>query len=165
MRSATRLVRRASTTAASAKLTASPRNVRPRTVGPDHTMAAAATNGAADPLGPVGPSTKTIATHSGSFHCDEALGCYLLRQTDEFAGARIVRSRDPEVLKGADVVIDVGAVYDPGESCLSLSRGVDWGSGGVHTFRCLFARNSMETPTLVQRHHRWGMACCSAWRG
>ena len=56
---------------------------------------------------------KRIGTHSGSFHCDEALGCALLRRTSEFAGAEIVRSRDPEVLKDLDVVIDVGGVYEP----------------------------------------------------
>ncbi len=60
------------------------------------------------------PIGKRIGTHSGSFHCDEALGCYLLsRRTAEYAGAEIVRSRDPEVLKDLDVVIDVGGVYDP----------------------------------------------------
>jgi len=53
-----------------------------------------------------------IGTHSGSFHCDEALGCWMLRQLDRFKDAEIVRSRDPEVLKQADIVIDVGAVYD-----------------------------------------------------
>ncbi len=26
-------------------------------------------------------NTKTIGTHSGTFHCDEALGCFLLHQT------------------------------------------------------------------------------------
>ena len=59
---------------------------------------------------------KRIGTHSGSFHCDEALGCWLLRRTQEFAGAEIVRSRDPEVLKDLDVVIDVGGVYDAGSN-------------------------------------------------
>ena len=57
----------------------------------------------------------TIGTHSGTFHCDEALGCFLLQQTAAFKGAEIVRTRDPEVLSGLDVVIDVGGVYDPGE--------------------------------------------------
>lgn len=57
---------------------------------------------------------KRIGTHSGSFHCDEALGCWLLRRTQEFAGAEIVRSRDAEVLKDLDVIIDVGGVYDAG---------------------------------------------------
>jgi len=56
---------------------------------------------------------KKIGTHDGTFHCDEALGCFLLQRTKEFEGAEIVRSRDPAVLAEADVVIDVGAVYDP----------------------------------------------------
>ncbi len=49
-----------------------------------------------------------IGTHSGTFHCDEALGCWMLRQTAKFRDAEIVRTRDPEVLKDLDVVIDVG---------------------------------------------------------
>lgn len=36
-----------------------------------------------------------------------------LRQTPAFKDADIVRSRDPDVLSTADVVIDVGGVYDP----------------------------------------------------
>lgn len=54
----------------------------------------------------------TIATHSGSFHCDEALGCWLLQRTDQFKAAEIIRSRDPAILATADIVIDVGGVYD-----------------------------------------------------
>jgi|TARA_B100001540_G_scaffold1409_1_gene1268 uncharacterized UPF0160 family protein len=54
----------------------------------------------------------TIGTHDGSFHCDEALGCYLLRQTRAFLDARIVRSRDARELDACAVVIDVGAEYD-----------------------------------------------------
>jgi uncharacterized UPF0160 family protein len=57
-----------------------------------------------------------IGTHSGTFHCDEALGCYLLRQTEAFKGAEVVRTRNPDVLKDLHVVIDVGGVYDPSES-------------------------------------------------
>lgn len=40
-----------------------------------------------------------IGTHSGTFHCDEAMGVFMLRQTAQFADAEVVRSRDPEVLK------------------------------------------------------------------
>ena len=63
-------------------------------------------------------STKRIAptkigTHDGSFHCDEALGCYLLKLTKAYEDAEIVRSRDPDVLGACDVVIDVGATYEP----------------------------------------------------
>mmetsp|Transcript_20492 Transcript_20492/g.51607 ORF Transcript_20492/g.51607 Transcript_20492/m.51607 type:complete len:371 (+) Transcript_20492:70-1182(+) len=53
-----------------------------------------------------------IGTHNGAFHCDEAFGCFMLRQTAGFRDAEVVRSRDPEVLKELDVVIDVGGVYD-----------------------------------------------------
>jgi len=58
-------------------------------------------------------SMVRIGTHSGSFHCDEALGCFMLKQLPEFKDADIVRSRDPEVLKDLDVVIDVGGTYEP----------------------------------------------------
>ena len=54
-----------------------------------------------------------IGTHDGSFHCDEALGCFLLQHTAAYDKAEVVRSRDPEVLSTMDVVIDVGAVYEP----------------------------------------------------
>ena len=55
-----------------------------------------------------------IGTHSGTFHCDEALGCFLLKLTDQYKTARIVRTRSPEALQPLDIVIDVGGVYDPG---------------------------------------------------
>jgi len=58
-------------------------------------------------------SNKTIGTHSGTFQCDEALGCWLLRQLPEYAGASIVRSRDNTLFEKCDIVIDVGGVYDP----------------------------------------------------
>jgi Uncharacterised protein family (UPF0160) len=32
-----------------------------------------------------------IGTHSGSFHCDEALGCYLLKQTQQFSEGTVTR--------------------------------------------------------------------------
>lgn len=83
--------------------------------------------GAPRPLTPqaVPPTSNPLPTHatrppspslSGrTFHCDEALGCFLLRQTAAFKDAEIVRTRDPQLLKDLDVVIDVGGVYDPSE--------------------------------------------------
>lgn len=38
-----------------------------------------------------------VGTHDGTFHCDEALACFLLRLTHKFSGALIVRTRDPHV--------------------------------------------------------------------
>ncbi|KAI3812838.1 hypothetical protein L1987_17550 [Smallanthus sonchifolius] len=56
---------------------------------------------------------KRVGTHNGSFHCDEALGCFMIRLTNKYSGAEIVRTRDPQVLETLDAVLDVGGVYDP----------------------------------------------------
>jgi uncharacterized UPF0160 family protein len=37
----------------------------------------------------------------------------MLHRTAEFAGAEVTRTRDPEKLAAMDIVVDVGAVYDP----------------------------------------------------
>lgn len=52
-----------------------------------------------------------IATHNGKFHADDVFGAALLRAL--FPDVEIVRSRDKAVLETADIVFDVGAVYDP----------------------------------------------------
>uniref|UniRef100_A0A5F9CGV1 MYG1 exonuclease n=1 Tax=Oryctolagus cuniculus TaxID=9986 RepID=A0A5F9CGV1_RABIT len=54
-----------------------------------------------------------IGTHNGTFHCDEALACALLRLLPEYQDAEIVRTRDPEKLASCDIVVDVGGEYDP----------------------------------------------------
>lgn len=54
-----------------------------------------------------------IATHNGKFHADEVFAISLLRSLDRFRDAEIIRTRDPELLKTADVVVDVGSTYDP----------------------------------------------------
>uniref|UniRef100_A0ACD5ZIR5 Uncharacterized protein n=1 Tax=Avena sativa TaxID=4498 RepID=A0ACD5ZIR5_AVESA len=56
---------------------------------------------------------KRVGTHNGSFHCDEALGCFLMRLTSQFAGADVVRTRDSQLLDSLEAVLDVGGVYDP----------------------------------------------------
>ncbi|KAM0863405.1 hypothetical protein ACQ4PT_044610 [Festuca glaucescens] len=58
-------------------------------------------------------SGKRVGTHNGSFHCDEALGCFLIRLTSQFAGADVVRTRDSQILDSLEAVLDVGGVYDP----------------------------------------------------
>lgn len=52
-----------------------------------------------------------IATHNGKFHADDVFGVALLRQL--FPQAQVIRTRDQEVLDSADIVLDVGGVYDP----------------------------------------------------
>lgn len=54
-----------------------------------------------------------IGTHSGTFHCDEALACAMLKCLPQYKNAEIVRSRDQQVLDGCDIVVDVGAEYNP----------------------------------------------------
>lgn len=56
---------------------------------------------------------KTIVTHNGSFHSDEifAVATLILAHPEE--DFLVVRSRDKEVINKADIVVDVGGVYDP----------------------------------------------------
>lgn len=44
---------------------------------------------------------------------DEALAVALLKRTEEFKDATLVRTRDPKKLEECDIIIDVGGVYDP----------------------------------------------------
>lgn len=56
---------------------------------------------------------KIICTHSGPFHCDDVLACCLIKFLPIYKEAKIIRSRDQEVIKKADIVLDVGGEYDP----------------------------------------------------
>ncbi len=58
---------------------------------------------------------KIIATHSSKFHTDDifAVATLLLVLETDKASATIVRTRDPEIIKTADYVVDVGGIYDP----------------------------------------------------
>lgn len=51
------------------------------------------------------------ATHSGSFHADEVLAAAVLRLINP--SITILRSRDQAQLDAADIVFDVGRVFDP----------------------------------------------------
>eukprot|EP00187_Rhodella_violacea_P006447 CAMPEP_0174887150 /NCGR_PEP_ID=MMETSP0167-20121228/2383_1 /TAXON_ID=38298 /ORGANISM="Rhodella maculata, Strain CCMP736" /LENGTH=351 /DNA_ID=CAMNT_0016123487 /DNA_START=21 /DNA_END=1076 /DNA_ORIENTATION=- len=58
----------------------------------------------------------TIVTHSGTFHCDEALACYMLRLLPGLDSAPIKRTRDQPYIDDASslkIVVDVGATYEP----------------------------------------------------
>lgn len=59
-----------------------------------------------------------IGTHDGSFHCDEAMACGLLRHTKEFHAANVVRSRVPAQHLLCNIVVDVGSVYDASKNLL-----------------------------------------------
>ena len=57
----------------------------------------------------------TIVTHSSKFHSDDifAVATLLIILEKEGKTAKVVRSRDMEVIKKADYVVDVGFIYDP----------------------------------------------------
>lgn len=56
----------------------------------------------------------TIATHSSKFHTDDifAVATLLLVLEKEGKSARVVRTRDMEIIKTANYVVDVGGIYD-----------------------------------------------------
>ncbi len=55
-----------------------------------------------------------IVTHNGIFHCDEICALALLELVDIFTSeTEIIRTRDPDVINNAPMVIDVGRVYNP----------------------------------------------------
>jgi uncharacterized UPF0160 family protein len=54
-----------------------------------------------------------ILTHSGSFHADEVLGHAILTLAHPGRELRLERSRDPARWRVADIVFDVGGIYDP----------------------------------------------------
>ncbi|ORY39577.1 putative GAMM1 protein [Rhizoclosmatium globosum] len=57
--------------------------------------------------------SPTIVTHSGTFHADETLAVFLLRQTSQFKDAPVTRTRDEAVINAGSVVVDVGGTYEP----------------------------------------------------
>ncbi|MEQ1566849.1 MAG: MYG1 family protein [Myxococcota bacterium] len=53
-----------------------------------------------------------VATHDGPFHADDVMA-FALICTFHDPGAQVVRTRDPDKIAAADLVIDVGGSYDP----------------------------------------------------
>jgi len=54
---------------------------------------------------------KTIATHNGNFHADDVFSIAALKSI--FPSFKLIRTRDSELIAKADIVLDVGGVYDP----------------------------------------------------
>lgn len=58
---------------------------------------------------------KKIVTHSGSFHADDLFACAVLAYYHEQKRIKytFIRTRDEDVINSGDIVVDVGAVYNP----------------------------------------------------
>lgn len=52
-----------------------------------------------------------IVTHDGKFHSDEVIAMWLLRWI--YRNHVIIRTRDPDIIQHANIVVDVGGVHDP----------------------------------------------------
>lgn len=52
-----------------------------------------------------------VVTHGGGAHRDEFLACAML--TLKYPDIHIIRTDDPSKIAAADIVVDVGGVYDP----------------------------------------------------
>jgi uncharacterized UPF0160 family protein len=54
-----------------------------------------------------------IGTHDGKFHADEIFAISMLKMAEDFKNSTIIRSRNIEVLKDCDCIVDVGGEYEP----------------------------------------------------
>lgn len=53
---------------------------------------------------------KTVATHNNGFHADDVFAVATLELV--FGELQIVRTRDKDLINGADIVVDVGLIHD-----------------------------------------------------
>jgi uncharacterized UPF0160 family protein len=59
------------------------------------------------------PTPYDVVTHSGRFHCDEVLGCVLVKYLRD-KPVSVLRTRNKDVIqKFKGITIDVGGRYDP----------------------------------------------------
>lgn len=54
----------------------------------------------------------TVVAHDGTFHTDDVFACATLSLAFKDRELEIVRTRDEETINEADVVVDVGGIYD-----------------------------------------------------
>jgi uncharacterized UPF0160 family protein len=66
---------------------------------------------------PIGQPHPKLVTHSGRFHCDEVFAYAALRLALGLGAPGqdhdLLRTREPELIAAADIVWDVGTVFDP----------------------------------------------------
>ncbi len=55
-------------------------------------------------------NSKTVVTHNGNFHADDVFSIAALKSI--YPSIALIRTRDAELIKSADIVVDVGLEYD-----------------------------------------------------
>ena len=56
---------------------------------------------------------QKVVTHNGGFHADDVFGVATLQLHFGTENVQVVRTRDEDIIVAADIVLDVGGVYDP----------------------------------------------------
>jgi len=86
------------------------------------------------------------ATHSGKFHADDVLAWALLSQFIQ-EDITLIRTRDPQLLNRADIVFDVGGIYDPSQKLFDHHQNTYQGtlSSAGMVLQWLFEQNLMST--------------------
>lgn len=90
---------------------------------------------------------RVIGTHSGHFHCDEALACGLLKLLPHYADSPILRTRNQQELDLCDIVVDVGGVYDP------RSRRFDHHQRGFEETFDEATKTKLSSAGLIYKHY------------
>ncbi len=56
---------------------------------------------------------QKVVTHSGSFHADDVFAVATLQLLYGVENIEVIRTRDEEIIKNGDIVLDVGGEYSP----------------------------------------------------
>lgn len=56
---------------------------------------------------------NSVGVHDGSFHADEVSACALLIHFGLVKRDKVIRTRNPDILKNCEYVCDVGGIYNP----------------------------------------------------
>ena len=105
-----------------------------------------------------------LVTHSGRFHADEVFATSMILMIEEH---EVIRSREQEVIDQADIVLDVGAEYDPQrlrfdhhQNSFTRTRkdGTPYATAGLvweHYAKAIFAAKGLTDPEQVEYAFNW----------
>jgi uncharacterized UPF0160 family protein len=108
------------------------------------------------------PKHFTVVTHSGGFHADEVFALAVLELVCEVHGKtfHVIRTRDESVIQSADMVFDVGRLYDPAslrfdhhgtEGAGKRDNGIPYATFGLvwNTFGKILCGNDKEIVDMI----------------
>ena len=105
-----------------------------------------------------------LVTHSGRFHADEVFATSMILMIEDH---EIIRSREQDEIDAADIVLDVGAEYDPEkrrfdhhQNSFTMTRedGTPYATAGLiwkHYAKAIFASKGLVQPEQVEYATRW----------